>query len=228
MLYDSDLANTINIIKNKWIFKLLIISLVTFSYIAVAGVGEYKKTNAHADNSAWYNGNWEGINTAFDPPLNVEISILPNGEVYSYVYGQDKSYHVTTKKKTVKIRKLPNRSIRGKVRDSDSLILEDGGVLRIQQKGNQLETIVDKLGTIVDYNRVTDITQLSVIQHHIQDQQKKDAHHKDHDFWHSPEFWGMVGAGVAATVVTDHHNHVKISSPGMSKADEAALQKYYK
>lgn len=215
-------------IKLQTICKLLVISLVAITCIAVAGVREYKKMNAYADAAAWYNGNWEGINTAFDPPLHVEISILSNGEMYSYIYGQDKSYQVTTKKKTVKIKKLPNRSIRGKVRDSGSLILEDGGVLRIQQKGNQLETIVDKLGITVDYNRVTDPTQLSVIQHHIQDQQKKEAHHKDHDFWHSPEFWGVVGAGVAAAVVTDHHDHVKISSPGMSKSDAAALQKYYK
>ena len=228
MTHKADLTIITNKIKHPLVYKFLVISLITFSCIAVAGVGEYKKTNAHADDSAWYNGSWEGINTAFDPPLNVEISILPNGEVYSYVYGQDKSYHVTTKKKTVKIRKLPNRSIRGKVRDSGSLILEDGGVLRIQKKGNQLETIVDKLGITVDYNRVKDSTQLSVIQKHIQEQQKKEAHHKDHDFWHSPEFWGMVGAGVATAVVTDHHDHVTVNNSGISKSDEAALRKYYK
>jgi hypothetical protein len=72
-----------------------------------------------------------------------------------------------------------------------------------------------------------DQQQLAEIQQRVVTQVETKAHHKDHDFWNSPEFWGAVAAG--AIVGASHHDdHINIENPGISQSDVENLQKYYK
>ena len=179
------------------------------------------------DETAWYVGTWHGTNMAFDPPLDVEITILPNGEIYAYSHGGGRSYKVSTHGKVIKIKRLPDTPMRGKMKDASTMIIEDGGVMQIAQEQGGLQTTVEKLGIVVQYQKVTDSDLLVEIQQRVIDQAAKEPHHKDNDFWHSPEFWGAVLAG-AVVGATTHDDHVTIKNSGLSKSDVEALQKYYK
>ena len=61
-------------IAHKTVTLLVLIAMTP--YTAYAGKREYKNAEIYADDTAWYVGSWEGTNTAFDPPLRVEITIL--------------------------------------------------------------------------------------------------------------------------------------------------------
>jgi hypothetical protein len=164
---------------------------------------------------------------AFDPPLDVEITILPSGEVYTFAHGGGLAYRVSTHGKVIELRKLPDTPMRGKMQSATTIILEDGGILALDQVDAGLETTVEKLGIVVRYSRVMDQQQLGEIQQRVVTQVETEAHHKDHDFWHSPEFWGAVAAG--AIVGASHHDdHIKIENPGITQKDVANLKKYYK
>ena len=193
----------------------------------VASSRHFKNAAIHADDSAWYVGTWAGTNMAFDPPLNVEITILPSGEVYSFAHGNNQAYRITTHGKVVKLRKLPDTPMRGKMQSASTLMLEDGGVLIIAPVGEGLETTSEKLGIVVHYDRVEQPQQLAEIQQRVMVQVESEAHHKDHDFWNSPEFWGAVAAGAVAGA-SHHDDHITLENSGISQADVKALQKYYK
>jgi len=212
-------------ITRRILLLLALLSLV--QHPALAGKRDYKQAKAFADETAWYVGSWEGTNTAFDPPLPVEITILATGNVYSYVHGQNKGYHVTQGDKVVKLRKLADTPMRGKMLDAETIILEDGGKLQIAETAEGLQTTVPKLGIIVQYRTLDDSAELAAIQQRVTAQQEKEAHHKDHDFWHSEAFWGVVVPGAVAGA-TNHDNHVEVANPKLTKGQEAALQKYYK
>jgi len=194
--------------------------------VALAGKSDYKKAETYPDDTAWYIGSWIGENQVFEPPLPVEITILPSGEVYSFIHGQSKAYTVQQGGKTVKIKKLKDREVRGKMLNPKKMILEDGGKLAIAQTDSGLETIVAELDLIVQYIRPTDPGVEAAIEERAAAQQEKEAHHKDHDFWHSEAFWGAVAVG-ATSAVTDHDDHVKIETPTISKSDADALAKAY-
>ena len=98
-------------ITRQILLLLALLSLV--QHPALAGKRDYKKAKVFADETAWYVGSWKGTNTAFDPPLPVEITILATGDVYSYVHGQNKGYHVTKGEKVVKLHKLADTAMRG-------------------------------------------------------------------------------------------------------------------
>lgn len=207
---------------------LLAVSLLVFlASSAVASSRKYKNAVAHADDSAWYVGTWAGTNMAFDPPLGVEITILPSGEVYSFAHGGDLAYRVSTHGKVIKLRKLPDTPMRGKMQSANSMIIEDGGILAIDQVDGGLETTAEDVGIVVRYNKVTDQQQLGEIQQRVITQAESEAHHKDNDFWHSPDFWGAVAAG--AIVGASHHDdHITIENPGITQQDVENLKKYYK
>jgi hypothetical protein len=207
---------------------LLAVSLLIFlASSTVASSRKYKNAVVHADDSAWYVGTWAGTNMAFDPPLGVEITILPSGEIYAFAHGGGLAYRVSTHGKVIKLRKLPNTPMRGKMQNATTMILEDGGILALDQVDGGLETTVEKLGIVVRYNRVMDQQQLGEIQQRVVTQVESEAHHKDHDFWHSPEFWGAVAAG--AIVGASHHDdHITIENPGITQKDVDNLKKYYK
>ena len=212
-------------IARRILLLLALLSLV--QHPALAGKHEYKKAKVFADETAWYIGSWEGTNTAFDPSLPVEITILATGEVYCYVHGQNKGYHVTQGEKVVKLNKLADIAMRGKMLDAKTIILEDGGKLQIDEIVEGLQTTVAKLGIVVQYRTPGDPAELTAIQQRVTVQQEKEAHHKDHDFWHSKAFWGVVAAGTVAAA-TNHDNHVDVANPKLTKDQTATLQKYYK
>ena len=212
-------------LKASLLFAVSLLVFLTSS--TVASSRKYKNAEVHADDSAWYVGTWAGTNMAFDPPLRVEITILPGGEVYSFAHGGGQAYRVSTHGKVIKVRKLPDTPMRGKMQSATAMILEDGGILAIDQVDGELETTVEKLGIVVRYQRVMDQQQLGQIQQRVLMQVETEAHHKDHDFWHSPEFWGAVAAG--AIVGAGHHDdHITIENPGITQKDVANLKKYYK
>ncbi len=117
--------------------------------------------------------------------------------------------------------------MRGKMKDAYSMILEDGGLLEISQEQGGLQTTAEKLGIVVHYQKVSDPEQMVSIQNRVISQAATEAHHKDNDFWHSSEFWSGVVAG-AVINASVHDDHVTLKSSGISKADVATLQKYYK
>jgi len=206
---------------------LLLALLSLVQHPALADKRNYKKAKAYADDTAWYVGSWQGSNTAFDPPLSVEITILGTGQVYSYALGQNKGYHVTQGAKVIKIRKLADTPIRGKMLDPKTILLEDGGKLQIAQIANELQTTVPDLGIVVQYRTPDDPAELEAIQQRVTAQREKEAHHKDHDFWHSEAFWSAVAAG-AVSAATNHDDHVEVAHPKLTKDQKATLQKYYK
>jgi len=207
-------------------FLLLVLSTIIVTSV-FASSRKYKNTHVHSDDNAWYVGSWHGTNLAFVPPLEVEITILPSGEIFTCAHGEDRSYKVHTHGKVIKVKKLPDTPMRGKMKDAYSMILEDGGLLEISQEQSGLQTTAAKLGIVVHYQKVSDPEQMMGIQNRLIAQAATEAHHKDNDFWHSPEFWSgvVVGAVVNASV---HDDHITLKSSGISKADVAALQKYYK
>ena len=207
-------------------FLLLVLGTIIVTG-AFASSRKYKNAQVYADDAAWYVGSWHGTNLAFEPPLEAEITILPSGEVYVYAHGGGRSYKVHTHGKVIKVRKLPETPMRGKMKDAYSMILEDGGLLEISQEQGGLQTTVEKLGIVVQYQKVSDPEQMVGIQNRVLAQLAAEPHHKDNDFWHSPEFWGGVLAG-AVVNASVHDDHVTLKSSGISKADVAALQKYYK
>lgn len=184
----------------------------------LAGKHDYKKAKAYADEKAWYVGSWQGSNTAFDPALPVEITILGSGDVYSYALGQNKGYRVTQGDKVINLDKLADTPMRGKMLDPTSMILEDGGVLKIAKTADGLQTTVSELGVVVQYRAPKDSADLAAIQQRVAAQQEKEAHHKDHDFWHSDAFWGAVAAG-AVSGASNHDDHVEVEAPTLSKED---------
>jgi len=206
---------------------LLLILGITLTTSISASSRKYKNTRLYVDETAWYVGTWHGTNMAFDPPLDVEITILPNGEIYAYSHGGGGSFTVSTHGKVIKIKRLPDTPMRGKMKDASTMIIEDGGVAKIKQEQDGLQTTVENLGIVVQYQKVTDPDFLVEIQQRVVDQAAKEPHHKDNDFWHSPEFWGGVLAG-AVVGATTHHDHVTIENSGLSKSDIKTLQKYYK
>jgi hypothetical protein len=215
-------------IRNSKPSLLLALSLLVFlSSSTVASSRKYKNAVVHADDSAWYVGTWAGSNMAFDPPLDVEMTILPGGEVYSFAHGAGLAYRVSTHGKVIKLRKLPDTPMRGKMQSASTMILEDGGVLSIDEAAGALETTSEKLGIVVRYSRVKDQQQLGEIQQRVINQVEAEAHHKDHDFWRSPEFWGAVAAG-AIVGASHHEDHITIENPGITQADVENLKKYYK
>ena len=215
-------------IKHQVLFLLAATLLLHAN--AWAGKHEYKKARAYADENAWYVGSWVGENASFEPPLSVEITILGSGEVYSFVHGQGKAYRVTQGGRAINLDKLTDTPLRGKVLDSDTLILEDGGKLTIRQTGQGLETIVPELELIVQYQAPKDPGSLAAIEQRVAEQQETEAHHKDHDFWHSEKFWDAVADGVVAGA-SNHDDHVTVKSPELSKEETDSLNslgKYYK
>lgn len=208
-------------------FLLIFLSIALVVTSAVASSRKFKNAPLHADNAAWYVGSWAGTNLAFDPPLNVEITILPSGEVYAYSHGGGKGYRVSTHGKVIKLRKLADTPIRGKMQSASAMMLEDGGILKIDPVNEGLQTTAEKLGIIVQYEAVSDRQQLAEIQQRVLDQKSSEPHHKDNDFWHSPEFWGAVVAG-AVINADNHDDHVTLENSGVSQADIQSLQKYYK
>ena len=193
----------------------------------MASSRKFKNAAVYSDDSAWDGGTWAGTNMAFEPPLGVEMTILPSGDVYSFAHGGGRAFRVSTHGKVIKLRKLPDTPMRGKMQSTAAMILEDGGIMTIEQVDGELETTVEKLGIVVRYNRVLDQQQLAEIQQRVVTQVETKAHHKDHDFWNSPEFWGAVAAG--AIVGASHHDdHINIENPGISQSDVENLQKYYK
>jgi len=208
------------------------ISLVTLIAVLLASTTnansrKFKNASVFSDESAWYVGTWAGTNMAFDPPLSVEITILPDGEIYSFAHGNGQAYRISTHGKVIKVRKLPDTPMRGKMQNASDLIMEDGGKLKIAQVQEGLETTSEKLGIVVRYERVEEPRQLAEIQQRVITQAESKAHHKDHDFWNSPEFWGAVVAG--AIVEAGHHDdHITIKNPGITQSDVENLKKYYK
>jgi len=215
-------------IRNRRTWILLATSFVVFlASTTVASSRKYKNAAVYSNDSAWYVGTWAGTNMAFEPPLGVEMTILPSGEVYSFAHGGGHAFRVSTHGKVIKLRKLPDTPMRGKMQSVTAMILEDGGIMTIEQVDGELETTAKKLGIVVRYNRVSDQQQLAEIQQRVVTQVETEAHHKDHDFWHSPEFWGAVAAG--AIVGASHHDdHIKIENPGITQSDVENLKKYYK
>jgi len=205
---------------------LLLGLLITLQNNVFASKADYKKADIYADDTAWYIGNWTGINSSFTPPVPVEISILSTGEAYMYIHGDGKSYKVTQGDKTISIDELKDRAFRGKVLNPKMLILEDGGKIEIAQTGAGLQTTVPELGVVVQYERPQNPVEVAAIEDRVNAQRAAEAHHKDHDFWHSEAFWNAVGAGVASAA-TDHDDHVEITTPSISKSDMEALQKLY-
>ena len=213
---------------NKKITFLLILTLgIVIATTAYASSRKYKNTNIYEDNAAWYVGSWHGTNMAFDPPLDVEITILPSGEAYAYSHGGGRSYKVSTHGKVIKIKQLPDTPMRGKMKDATTMIIEDGGILQIGHERSGLQTTVEKLGIVVQYQKVTNPDLMVEIQQRVIEQAAKEPHHKDNDFWHSPEFWGGVLAGAVVGAST-HDDHVTLKNSGISKSDVEALQRYYK
>ena len=214
------------------VFFLLALTLLLHS-TAWAGKHEYKKTTAFADKAAWYVGSWVGENNSFEPPLSVEITILENGEVYSFLHGQGKAYRVAQGGKIISLDKLPDTPVRGKVLNADTLILEDGGKLTIRQTPQGLETLVPELDLVVQYQPPQDTDTLTPILERVAEQQNAAAHHKDHDFWHSEKFWSAVSEGIAAAA-TNHDDHVgvEVKAPDLSQDEIDVLnslpEKYYK
>ena len=106
-------------------------------------------------------------------------------------------------------------------------MFEDGGIISIEQVEGGLETTVEKLGIVVRYNTVSDQQQLAGIQQRVITQVETEAHHKDHDFWNSPAFWGAVAAGAVAGA-SHHDDHITIDNLGINQSDVENLKKYYK
>jgi len=212
-------------LTGRTLLYLLLIVMVATS--AAASSRKFKNASLHADDSAWYVGSWSGTNLAFDPPLRVEITILPSGEVYAFSHGGGKGYRVSTHGKVIKLRKLADTPIRGKMQSASAMMLEDGGMLKIDRVSDGLQTTAEKLGIIVQYTAVSDPQQLVEIQQRVITQSASEPHHKDNDFWHSPEFWGAVAAG-AVINANNHDDHVTLENSGVSQADVESLQKYYK
>ena len=188
----------------------------------MAGKHEYKKAKATADETAWYVGSWRGANTAFDPALPVDVTILGSGAVYCYSHGQNKGYRITQGDKVINLDKLADTPMRGKMLDATTMILEDGGVLKIAKTADGLQTTVPKLGIVVQYRLAKDPADLAAIQQQVSVQQQKKAHHKDNDFWHSEAFWGAVAAGAVAGA-TNHDDRVEVEVPELSKEDIDAI-----
>ena len=212
--------------RRTWILLTTSIVIILAS-TTVASSRKYKNATVYSDDSAWYVGTWAGTNMAFEPPLGVEMTILPGGVVYSFAHGGGHAFRVSTHGKVIKLRKLPDTPMRGKMQSAAAMILEDGGIMTIKQVDGELETTVERLGIVVRYNRVLDQQKLAEIQQRVVTQVETEAHHKDHDFWNSPEFWGAVAAG--AIVGASHHDdHITIENPGISQSDVENLQKYYK
>ena len=209
------------------ILILLLILGITLTTSISASSRKYKNTRLYVDEAAWYVGSWHGTNMAFDPPLDVEITILPSGEFYAYSHGRGRSFKVSTHGKVINIKRLPDTPMRGKMKDASTMIIEDGGIMQIKQEQGGLQTTVEDFGIVVRYQKVTDPDFLVEIQQRVVNQAAKEPHHKDNDFWHSPEFWGGVLAG-AVVGATTHHDHVTIENSGISKSDVKTLQKYYK
>lgn len=198
--------------------------LVTLSLTASANHA-YKTANAFANPAAWYVGSWKGTNLAFEPSLAVELSILPDGAVYTYVHGHGQRYVVNTHGKRITIPRLTDTPMRGKMRDAQSMILEDGGVIIVQRLSDLLQTTVEKMGIRVFYQHVEPGPELEAIRARIADQMATEPHHKDHDFWHTEEFWGHV---IGAAIANPQRDSVHIdNTPTLSKGDAKALQRYY-
>jgi len=212
--------------RRAW-FLLVTSFLVFLASTTVASSRKYKNAAVYSDDSAWYVGTWAGTNMAFEPPLGVEMTILPGGLVYSFAHGGDHAFRVSTHGKVIKLRKLPDTPMRGKMQSATVMILEDGGIMTIEQVDGELETTVERLGIVVRYKRVLDQRKLAEIQQRVVIQVETEAHHKDHDFWHSPEFWGAVAAGAVAGA-SHHDDHITIENSGISQSDVENLQKYYK
>ena len=206
---------------------LFVALCVLLATTTTASSRKFRNTHVYADDSAWYIGTWAGTNMAFDPPLNVEMTILPSGEVYSFAHGGGRSYRVSTHGKIIKVKKLPDTPMRGKMQDAFAMMLEDGGILEIARVDSGLQTTAKKLGIVVRYEPVTDSKQLVEIQQRVIAQSSSKPHHKDHDFWHSPEFWSGVVAG-AVVGATIHDDHVTIENSGITQSDVENLKKYYK
>lgn len=216
--------------KIKYHILLLLASVLLLHSPAWAGKHAYKKAKAYADENAWYVGSWVGENGSFEPPLPVEISILGSGEVYCFLHGKGKAYLVKQGGKSIKLDKLDDTPIRGKVLDTETLILEDGGKLTIRRTEGGLETFVPELDLLVQYQAPRDPDNLAAIQQRVVEQQEKEAHHKDHDFWQSEKFWNAVADGVVAGA-TNHDDHVAVEPPELSKEEIDSLNslsKYYK
>lgn len=212
--------------RRAW-FLLVTSFLVFLASTTVASSRQFKNAAVYSDDSAWYVGTWAGTNMAFEPPLGVEMTILPGGLVYSFAHGGGHAFRVSTHGKVIKLRKLPDTPMRGKMQSATVTILEDGGIMTIEQVDEELETTVEKLGIVVRYKRVLDQQKLAEIQQRVVTQVETEAHHKDHDFWHSPEFWGAVAAGAVAGA-SHHDDHIMIENSGISQSDVENLQKYYK
>ena len=208
-------------------FCRCLILAVTLLPTALMASGSYKNTSTYENPDAWYVGVWSGSNLAFDPALQVEITITPGGNVYAYSHGAGRSYKVSTHGKQIKIRHLKDTPMRGKMRNDHTMILEDGGKLKIAKQGDRLQTTVEKLGIVVLYERVLDERQLGAIEARVEQQKDSEAHHKDEDFWHSPEFWGAV-IGAAAVESHEHQDTVVLKNvPTISQKDADALVREY-
>ena len=78
------------------------------------------------------------------------------------------------------------------------------------------------MGIRVFYQRVGPGPELEAITERIADQMATEAHHKDHDFWHSEEFWGQV---IGAAIANPQRDRVHIdNTPTLSKGDAKAFE----
>ena len=204
------------------IIRLPLLLLALFAVLqspALASKHEYKKAKVYGDEKAWYVGSWQGLNTAFDPALPVEITILGSGDVYCYSQGQNRAYRVTQGDKVIKLDKLADTPMRGKMLDPATIILEDGGKLQIAKTADGgLQTTVPDLGIVVHSKSPEGPVSLAAIQQRVAAQQEKEAHYKDHDFWHSEAFWGAVAAG-AVSGASNHDDRVEVEAPSLSKEE---------
>ena len=217
--------------KQFGVAVLLISVSVLLHGCTSSGKANYKRAQPYANANAWYVGSWQGENDFFEPSLKVEMTIAPDGKVFSFAHGGNRAYKVTSKGKLVNIDRLPDTPMRGKMQSADALVLEDGGTLHIRQEGDGLRTTISDMDITVLYHRVNDSSELEAIQQRAAALQAEDPHHKDHDFWHSKEFWTVVVTAAASATVDalHHHDHLEIKgAAGLSKSDEKALRRYYK
>ena len=127
-------------IRNRKAWFLLVTSFLVFlASTTVASPRKYKNAAVYSDDSAWYVGTWAGTNMAFEPPVGVEMTVLPGGLVYSFVHGGGHAFRVSTHGKVIKLRKLPDTPMRGKMQSATVMILEDGGILTIKQIAEEVE-----------------------------------------------------------------------------------------
>ncbi len=133
---------------------ILALASVLFASVAYAGGKTFRKLQPHVDPGAWYVATWHGYNNAFDPPLEVTITIAADGNVSSFARGMGKSYRVTTRDQVIDLPNLADTRTRGKVLDANTLQMEDDGKLEIHQEKGGLKTVSPDFGIVVHYSKV--------------------------------------------------------------------------